>query len=480
MRQISPFALFFLLCLGCRPSPAIPFVKNNSSTAPATAPTSEVVEAPKSLPGLVEASLDNGLRVYLYELRELPLASIVLVSPAGSVFDPPEKNGLAYLTSKMLSMSSGDKNADALREQIDTLGATLSTSSFVDDAEVSISGLSRDLSEMLQIVSDIAQRPALSQSDFDAEKERLLIEAKEAQQDYIEVANNAARAAVFGSHPYAMPPLGVYKTNDNITLEDVKKFYQTQYTPKESALVIVGDFDTQTLLPEIKKIFSSWKGEAIVTKITSAPPRLSGRKILLIESGGDAVEIRVVAPMMNASHPDAPALDVVNDSLGGGFSSRLLDELRVNLGITYDVASVVETYKSGGWMSIETSTTADNTRVAVDAILKSLGEHRAIGPTKEDLEGAKAFFLVDTARLFETPDSLAGVLSQSIGSGAGPESLAAYSHRIENLTRAKAAKVLEENFPTGKDDVAIVVVGPTKQTKALLSGLGEITVLPRP
>jgi zinc protease len=199
--------------------------------------------------------------------------------------------------------------------------------------------------------------------------------------------------------------------------------------------------------------------------------------LFLINAGGDAADIRVAAPCIHASHPDTPALDVINDSLGGGFTSRLLDELRVNLGITYDVASVIETYRAGGWLSVETSTAVKNARIAIDAILKSMAEHRAIGPTSEDVQGAKAFFSVDTARLFEAPDTLAETLAQAFGNGAGPESLAKYQERLDAIDRPRAAEILEKHFPTGKDDVVIIVTGPAEKLKRLLVGLGEIQVL---
>jgi zinc protease len=445
-----------------------------ATTSLASVPTSEV---PRKIKGLTEVVLKNGLKVYLYELREVPLLSMRLVTPGGSAYDTPEKSGLANLTSRLLVAGAGERDGAALREFVGLLGGSLSARSYVDDAVVGVDGLSRDFSELSQLLLDVISRPTLTPEDFAQEKELLLIETSDALQDYEEVATNAARAAVFGAHPYGLPPLGSVKSIETLSLEDVKSFYHQQYSPKAASLVVVGDFETAKILPLIKQTFSSWESEASTRKLSPPQRPKPGRHILLVDTGGDSVEIRVCAPMMSAKNPDAPALDVVNDSLGGGFSSRLLDELRVNLGITYDVTSALETYQEGGWMSIQTSTTASNTRIAVDAIIKSLAEHRAIGPTKEDLEGAKAFFTVDTARLFESPVSLAESLAQNIGSGAGPEALAEYPYRIEAITRSSAAKVLEKYFPTGKDDIVIVVVGPAGLARKLLDGLGEINVV---
>jgi zinc protease len=462
------------LLLACRTSPTIPPpVKNNSTTmAAASAPTAD---EPHKLKGLTEVRLENGLMVYLYELREVPLVSLRLVAPAGSAYDTPEKSGLAHLTTRLLV--AGNKDGLALREFVDLLGATLSARSFVDDAVLGIDGLSRDFPELLQLLSDIAMRPALTPEGFAQEKRLLLIETSDALQDFEEVANNAARAALFGAHSYGLPPLGAVEAIKTLSLEDVKRFYQRQYSPKTASLVVVGDFETKKILPILQQKLSSWQGEPLSQELVPPSKPKPGRHILLVNAGGDSVEIRVCAPMISVKDPDAPVLDVVNDSLGGGFSSRLLDELRVNLGVTYDVASVLETYQEGGWMAVQTSTSAKNTRIAVDAILKSLAEHRAIGPTKEDLEGAKAFFAVDTARLFEAPVSFAESIAQSIGSGAGPDSLAEYPYRIDAITRQSAAAALLKHFPTGKDDVLIVVVGPAEQTKKLLSGLGDSKVV---
>ena len=171
MRNISPFVCLLSFWLACRPTPTLPPVKTNS--APSSTPATTIGSEPKQLPGLTEVQLDNGLRVYLYELREVPLVSIALVAPAGSAFDTPEKSGLAFLTSRLLSASSGERDAATLREEIDSLGATFSVSSFVDDAEIALGGLSRDLPALLQIVSDVAQRPAFSSEDFEQERELL-------------------------------------------------------------------------------------------------------------------------------------------------------------------------------------------------------------------------------------------------------------------------------------------------------------------
>src|SRR5262249_38683498 len=158
------------------------------------------------------------------------------------------------------------------------------------------------------------------------------------------------------SHPYGLPPLGSATSVRAITLDDVKTFHQAHYEPKGAALVITGDTDPDQALKDAATAFGDWSGAAAPDRKPTPPTALPGRRVVIVDAAGEEAQIRVAAPSVAASDPDAAALDLVNDPLAGGFSSHVLDELRVNRGLAYDAQSTLETYRHGGWISVSTTT----------------------------------------------------------------------------------------------------------------------------
>jgi zinc protease len=423
---------------------------------------------------MVEATLDNGLQVYVYPLREVPLFSARLVVSAGSAYDPPQHHGLAALTARLLARGTPGKNSP--REEAERLGAALVAASFVDEAVLRVDGLSRDRDALLNVLARAVASPSFSEEEAKREAQKLADEDELSLEDPVELSTNAARAALFAGHPYAFPALGIAAEVRALHLSDVTAFHQAHYTPQGAALVIVGDVDPNEVIAMARGRFSSWKERPAPAPLPAVAPLPKGRRVLLVDLPSMSADVVVAAPARGALSPEAAQVDLLNDGLGGGFTSKLLDELRVNRGLVYDVSSSFERHRAGGWFSVQTSVPEESARDAVDIILKTLANYRALGPSREDLQGAQTFFLADSARDLEAPAPLADLLSQALGDGSGIPRVAAYQTRLRQFSLSQAAPLLQDNFPNAKDDVLIVVVGDASRLAPAFEGLGPVSI----
>lgn len=460
--------------LACSGAPTAPPRTSPQEPGAPGAPTN-APEPPPKLEGLVEATLPNGLRVYLYPLQELPLVSVRLVLPAGSAYEPPGKRGLAALTAEVLPR--GAPGASSPQERAERLGATLSVSPYIDDVQIGLDGLARDQGALLDLLAEVVMRPSLAAGELEHARQALADEGEVSLDDPAALAQDAARGALFAGHPYARPALGVPDDLRSLSAEDVAAFHRARYRPGGASLVIVGDIDPGAARKAVEARFGAWEAGTSSPGLSTVPPPAPGRRVLLVDLPGASAELVVAAPAREASIPEAAALDLINDGLGGGFSSRLLDELRVNRGLVYDVSSRFERHPRGGWFLVQTSVPAESTREALDLILKALADFRAVGASRADLDGARAFFLAEHARLFESPNRLAGALAGALGDGSGAPYLAAYRARLRQLDSTRSAALRGQHFPGGTNDVLVVVVGDAAFLSPLLESLGPVQVI---
>ena len=310
--------------------------KPDRSTPPAIGPTPSFTVAP-----LQRFTLSNGLPVVLLEKHQVPLVQINLLVQAGSVMDPAGKSGLAAMTAGMMMEGAGKRDALALADAIDVLGASIGSTAGPHTMAVRLHTPLSRLDSALALFADVALRPTFPAAELQRKKKDRLTAFLQWRDEPRALASSAFSNALYGDvHPYGFPSTGLEASVRNISEKDCAAFHAAWFRPNRATIVVVGDVTPKTIRPKLEAAFRGWKpGQATAPAL---PPitQVGSRKIILVDKPGAAqTEIRIGRIGPRRVTDDYYALTVLNTILGGSFTSRLNDNLRERHGYTYGASS---------------------------------------------------------------------------------------------------------------------------------------------
>lgn len=430
------------------------------------------LQAKFSLPEYETYTLKNGLQVYLMQQTEVPMINMSLVIKAGAV-DDGKQFGLANLTGESLQFGSGKLSKTQIEDQLAFMGAELSSTTSTEMTRLTLSFLNKDQAELLPLFADIALKPTFEQSEFDKFKKRFLAQLEQRKESPRNIIGDAFARLYFGDHPYGNPLSGNDKSVANIKLSDVKTFYKKYYTPQNSALIIVGDFNNKQWMQDLEHYFAHWQGEAPAEKLIPLDITPNQSNVLLINKS-DAMEstFLVGGKGISANHPDAVAVQVINTILGGRFTSWLNDELRVNSGLTYGARSRFNSYQYGGSFTISTFTKKSTTFEALDLAKKTYMRLWEKGIDKKTLASAKAYVKGQYPPRYETSGQLARLLSRMWALGLDDSYINDFESNVDSLDVEKANAIARKLFP--KDNLQYVLVGKADDIRDKAKTYGEL------
>lgn len=341
-------------------------------------------------PKIEQWQTSSGAKVYYVHSPELPLVDIRVAFAAGSAFDG-EKHGLATLTSMLLAKGAGDWDADAIARRLENVGASLDSEVSRDSAWVELRSLTEPdkLETALSTVRAILSSPRFAEQDFEREKQRLLLALKQREEAPDQLASMRFFKAIYGSHPYAHPTEGEIETVKTIRREDLQAFHRRFYTARNGMIVIVGALSREHAPKVAEKLMEALpSGEP-------APPIPE-----VVETGSDKLQhepfpsaqthIFTGMPAVVRGDPDYFPLYVGNHVLGGGgFTSRLVKEIREKRGLSYGVASYFLPLKQKGPYLASLQTRNEQAKEALEVLDKTIRAYREQGPTEDELIAAK-------------------------------------------------------------------------------------------
>jgi zinc protease len=463
MRSLRSFALITAL-LGGAPfllhaiAVAAPLLQQAPDRA--IAPKPGPVPALK-LPAIQKRTLANGLPVWIVELHKVPVVHVSLVVKSGASADPKGKDGLANLTADMLDEGAGSRNALAIADAIDYLGATLSTESSFDASSIDLHVPVARLGDALPIMSDVALRPTFPAEELKRVREDLLTSFVEAEDDPESLVQFAFPRLVFGpQHRYGSLSIGTPATAKAMTVADLRQFHSQHYVPSNSLLVVTGDITASDVVVRLERAFGSWKGATSSPPSIPAAPPLTSRPIYLIDKPGAAQsQIRIGSVGVPRSTPDFFPLRVLNTVLGGSFTSRLNQNLREEHGYAYGAGSTFDMRANGGLFYASAGVQTDKTAEALSEFFKELdGIRKPIPP--DEVEKAKNYVALLLPRNFETTERLAGSLAQMFIYNLPQDYFATYTEHVRAVTPADVQRVAERYIQP--DRFAVVIVGDRK------------------
>lgn len=427
------------------------------------------------LPDYTTFKLSNGLTVYLMEQHDVPVISASAILPAGAIYDN-DKAGLASLTATALKHGTKNFTKTKLDEELDFIGADVNTYATKEYAGLSSNFAAKDKVKVLAIIKDLLLNPVFDPTEFNKEKSRSLVMLEQQKESPRSVIGSYFDAFLYGNHPYGNVISGINSTVSKLTVDDLKNFYKTNYKPDNSAISIVGDFNTKDMKTEITSLFSTWEKstkekENPATKAISIPTE--NRVLLVNKNDAKETTFYIGAPGISRNNPDFVAIEVVNTLFGGRFTSMLNDELRVNSGLTYGASSRFNTLKNGGSFVISTFTANKTTEAAIDKALEVMTKLHATGLNEKSLASAKNYVKGQFPPRYETAGQLSGLMTQMFWYNFDKSFIDNFEKNVDGLDLAKANQIIAKYFP--KDKFQFIMVGKSEEIKKIAEKYGKVT-----
>lgn len=420
--------------------------------------------------------LDNGLTVLLIEDHELPQVQALARVGGGKVEQPPELWGLASMTAEVMrSGGAGERGPDELNELLEGLGASVETSVSDTHASVFMSTLSDSTDRVLEVFADVLREPRFAQEKVDLAKSQAKSEISRRNDQPQQIAFRELMKLVYGpDSPYARHT--EYYTVDRVQRESMVSFHRTHFHPANTLISVWGDFDSDEMLAKLREELGDWpQAEDFEPQPPPQPNAPREASVNLIEKTDINQSTIVVGHPgeIKRSHPDYPAVQVMNQVLSGGFTGRLFKNVRSNMGLAYSVFGRYSAgYRRTGVFLAGVFTKSGTTVKATRAVLDEIERMRQAPPGEEELKLAKDAFL--NSFVFRL-DSLREVLGRRMTyemAGYPDDFLQSLKRRIQDVTADDVHRVAEKYLHP--DAAHILVVGKPDAFSQDLAELGDV------
>ena len=431
--------------------------------------------------------LPNGMVIFLQEDHELPLIDGTARIRGGSVNEPANKIGLVDIFGDVWRTGgTKSRTGDQLDDFLEVRAAKVETGGGPDSTSISFSCLKADLDDVFKAFTDVLQNPEFRDDKIEIAKKGAEDNISRRNDDVGQIAHRVAAKLAYGQdNPYAREP--EYATIAAITRQDLIDWHAKYVHPNDIILGISGDFDSAAMEARLRAAFESWpKGESFPPFPKNELQYHPAKPGYYLVSKDDVNQsnIRMVGLGTTRDNPDYYALSVFNEAFGGGFSSRLFNDIRTKRGLAYGVGGGVGTnFGHPGMLQIAMGTKSQSTIDAIQAIDEDI-DALSKEPIKEDeIKRAKDDILSAFVFRLDSPDKILAERMVYEYYGYPPDWLDRYEAEIKKVTAADVNRVAAKYLH--KDQLAVFVVGNPKEFDKPLSSLGpvkeiDITIPPPP
>ena len=422
-------------------------------------------------------TLSNGMTLYLIEDHELPLFNINGLIKTGDIYDPADKVGLAAIfSSVMRTGGTMSREPDALNEELESMAAAVEVGMSREYGTVNLSTLAEDIENGLEIFADVLRNPAFREDKLELRKQQAVEGIRRRNDNPIQLAWRNFSALLYGTdHPF-----GRYSEIENIesiTVDDLKTFHTKYYHPNNMMLAITGDFETETLIPQLEKVFEGWESTEIIFPDVPTIDPVSEPSVNYIfkDLPQSVMLIGHFGIKRTPDFPDYFALRVMNDILGeGGFTSRLMREVREKHGLAYMVGSIMQTtyYTNPGEWFAYSQTRTDKTAEAISLIIDVVKGLRDVPVPEAELQRTKDSLINSFVFGFESSAQIAFQQMMLAYRGFSPDFLETFTDNIAKVTAEDVQAVAQKYLHP--DALTIVTVGNKENFDRPLDEFGEV------
>ncbi len=386
--------------------------------------------------------LENGMVLLLAERHTLPVVSINVMIKAGEINLPPEKAGTAYLTGSLLTEGTKTLTSNDISEAIEYVGGGLTSSGGMETSSVALGVLKKDLPLGLELLSDVLINPTFPAKELERKKKELAGAIASKEDDPETLAEEAFLKALYPDHPYGRPVEGSLKTLAKIRREDLVGFYNQFYVPNNAIIAVVGDVTEEEIVRELNQAFKSWKPKTVPPFPAAPKETITTQKTVFLNMKITQANVVLGFPGISRGNPDFYAVSVMNYILGGGgFASRLMDNIRDNKGLAYDVHSAFNANKFGGDFEAVMQTKNESAKEAIAETIKELKRIQDEPVSDQELTDAKAFLTGYFALRMDTNTKISSLMTNIEYYGLGFDFPTRYPDYINNITKEDIQRV---------------------------------------
>lgn len=442
-----------------------------------TTPPPPAPPRPLQLPTAVDKRLDNGMRVIVVPKREVPLVAVRLLIETGGEADPPDLAGLADMTASLLTKGTKTRSAEQIARGVEALGATLESGAAWDASTINVSVMSSNLSKALGFVADVVRNPLFKDDEIERLRQQNLDALRVAMQEPRELAAFVAARVVFAALPYGHNLGGTLESLQRIKRDDIVAFHRRHYRPDNAILVFGGDVTPEKAFALAEEMFGAW-GNAGSPPSTSheAQTPAAAHQVVVIDMP-DAGQAAVVAtrPGIRRVDPAYSVAQVTNSVLGGGYSARLNEEIRIKRGLSYGASSYFDLRREIGPF-IATAQTKNESAAEVAGLLVDELNRLAKEPVADaELGPRKAALIGNFSRSLETSAGIVNRIGFLALFGLPLDEINRYIAGVQNVT----APQIQQFATAHLGESSIVIVGDARKfIDALRQRFPDVEVIP--
>lgn len=406
-------------------------------------------------------TLGNGMQVLLLPDKSTPAVTLSGYIRAGTEFDPKNKSGLAGLTAANLMNGTKTKNVIAIVKSLENIGASLDFTEAGEGVTIEGSSLSNDLPTLIKTLADVLQNATFPADQLEIAREAAISDVEQGKNDPETLAYKTLQQTVYPpTHPFHAFPTA--NSLQSITRADILKFYKQHYRPDTMIMTLMGDFDSATVRSLIQQQFGNWKVTGVAPEVTFPDVPMPEKTVQLnpVVPGKSQSITFMGYRAISRKDPRYYAAIVFNQILGGdAFASRLGEEIRDRLGLTYGIYSSFNAGKQPGLFLINMQTAPEDAKKAISSTLSLLQQVHSQGVTNAEVENAKKSISSSYPVKLANPDNLAGAILMNRVYGLDLSEIYNFPQRIQAVTTEQVNQIAKELLRP--DNLVIVTAGPS-------------------
>lgn len=412
-----------------------------------------------NIPAVKEKKLTNGLTVAVVERKNVPLVTIQLLIKSGASAENEAKAGLAKMTASLLTKGTKTRSATQIAEQIEFLGGSINSGANWNYSFVTVTVSSDKVEQAMAILSDVVLNPSFEQDEIDLLKNQTLDELSYNLTQPGFLSSYVASKYSFGEHPVG----GTIASIESIKRDDILKFKTENYLPDSSALIFTGDISTIRANTIAQKTFTNWKkinkkNVTIVENSVVNPPnsKIVNRILVVDLPDSGQASVSFANKIRGIFRKDAAYYyaSVFNSILGGGYSSRLNQEIRIKRGLSYGAGSGFAWRGAASNFATRTQTKNESAAEVAELVIEEIEKISANLVSEAELNPRKQVLIGDFGRNLETNQDMAFSLAELYNFGLKPNELNTYSNKVQLVTDVQVRDFAKNTL--GRGDIIIV------------------------
>lgn len=399
----------------------------------------------------------GGIEAWLVEEHSIPLIAVEIGFKGGARLDPDGKEGLAYMLSGLLDEGAGDLDSQAFQTRLEDLAVRLSFDAGRDGFYGSLRTLTDNRDEAFRLLKLALTEPRFDEEPIERIRSKILVKLNRDAASPQVIARKRWNEEIFGDHPYGRQSQGTPDSVSSITVDDLRSYVASAIARENLKVAVVGDIDADTLARLLDETFGNLPdapapAEFEQVEISSDP------KLVVVEREQPQSVVLLGGPGLMLDDPDFFPAFVLNYVVGGGgFASRLMEEVREKRGLAYGVSTGLATLDYAGYFIGSVAT--ENARVSesIDIIKSEFEKVRTDGITADELRNAKTYLTGSFPLRFDSNSKIANQLVGYQLVGRGIDYINTRNGKIEAVTLEDVNRVARRFMDP--DALTIVVVG---------------------